>query len=115
MYRLAPLEKGKDTMRRLFVPLTALGLLGIVIGCKSKDNYSDSHAPGGYGPHGGPPPVISTQPLPGGANGKVPDMPPTKDGEPKDGNPKDGNPKDKEKETESTVAPLKTPPRTAPF
>ncbi len=109
-------------MRRLLVPLTALGLLGIVIGCRSSNSCCDSCAPACNGCNGSAPVVANGQPLPGGANGKVPDMPPAKNGgekiePPKDSEPKDANPKDgeKDKDTESTGAPLKTAPRTAPF
>src|SRR5262249_4124518 len=107
-YSLVPFEKGKETMRRLFVPLTALGLLGIVIGCRGKgEPCGDNYAPC-CGPNGGAPHVVTGQPVPAPANGKqVPDMPPPKDGNPEGAKDKD---KDKDKDNEPTVGPLKSAP-----
>ncbi|MCI0456698.1 MAG: hypothetical protein L0Z62_06930 [Gemmataceae bacterium] len=70
-------------MRRVLVPLTAVGLLGIIIGCGTTRNHADdcdctAGSPAG---HLVPVPLGPESPrIPADTDQKVKDMPPPEDG-----------------------------------
>ncbi len=119
-------QKGMETMRRLLVPLTALGLLGLVIGCRT-GMKSDGDcgctcgsAPSGIiAPHPAapapgtliPPSGDGAEPIAPPKNGKAKDMPPIDDNPPqkkdieKGNDKKDNDKKDNDKKDNDLPVP----------